>query len=77
MIVDLEMICQCDCERPGNEGYEERSPRCNNVGTYKCGVCECPPDFFGRKCECSAEALPFNSDLEAGCRCVAIMCQII
>merc|ERR1719225_66224 len=36
--------------------------------TYKCGVCECPPDFFGRKCECSAEALPFNSDLEAGCR---------
>merc|ERR1740123_125641 len=68
VIVDLEMICQCDCERPGNEGYEERSPRCNNVGTYKCGVCECPPDFFGRKCECSAEALPFNSDLEAGCR---------
>jgi len=62
VIVDLEMICQCDCEKKGNIGYEEHSPLCNNVGTYKCGICECPPDFFGNKCECSAEYL------EAGCR---------
>jgi len=68
VIVDLEMICQCDCERPGNEGYEERSSLCNGVGTYKCGVCTCPSNYFGRKCECSAVDLPFNSDLEAGCR---------
>jgi hypothetical protein len=31
VVVDLEMICQCDCERPGNFGYEENSPRCNGV----------------------------------------------
>eukprot|EP00092_Neocalanus_flemingeri_P010016 GFUD01010796.1.p1 GENE.GFUD01010796.1~~GFUD01010796.1.p1 ORF type:complete len:824 (-),score=173.21 GFUD01010796.1:871-3342(-) len=68
VIVDLEMICQCDCEKPGNFGYEENSPQCNGVGTYKCGICECPPDFFGRKCECSAENLSFSGDLEAGCR---------
>ena len=51
------------------EDYEELSPHCNNVGTYNCGVCQCTPDFFGINCECSAEALPFNMDLEAGCRC--------
>jgi len=68
VIVDLEMLCQCNCEKPGNPGYEERSPLCNHVGTYKCGICECPPDFFGRKCECSAENLSFSGDLEAGCR---------
>jgi integrin beta 1 len=33
VVVDLEMICQCDCERPGNFGYEENSPRCNGVST--------------------------------------------
>ena len=68
VIVDLEMICQCDCERPGNFGYEENSPRCNGVGTYKCGICECPPEFFGRSCECSADNLQLAGDLEAGCR---------
>merc|ERR1719334_636273 len=68
VIVDLEMICQCNCEIPGNFGYEENSPLCNGVGTYKCGICECPPDFFGRKCECSADNLSFTGDLEAGCR---------
>lgn len=68
VIVDLEMICQCDCERPGNFGYEENSPRCNGVGTYKCGICECPPEFFGRNCECSADNLQLAGDLEAGCR---------
>ena len=53
VIVDLEMLCQCNCEKQGNPGYEERSPQCNHVGTYKCGICKCPPDFLGRKCDCS------------------------
>jgi len=68
VLVDLEMICQCDCEKPGNFGYEENSPQCNNKGTYKCGICECPPDSFGRNCECDADNLKLNGDLEAGCR---------
>ena len=33
-----------------------------------CGICQCAPDFFGRKCECDAEHLSFHGDLEAGCR---------
>ena len=27
VMVDLEMICACDCEMPGNPGYEENSER--------------------------------------------------
>ena len=33
-----------------------------------CGICQCAPDFFGRRCECDAENLSFHGDLEAGCR---------
>merc|ERR1711981_609563 len=68
VLVNLEMMCQCDCEKPGNPGYIENAPQCSNHGTYKCGICECAPDFFGRKCECDAENLSFSGDLEAGCR---------
>jgi len=68
VIVNLEMLCQCNCEKPGNQGYEEKSPRCNHVGTYKCGICECPDGYYGQSCECSAKDLQFAGDLEAGCR---------
>lgn len=37
-------------------------------GTYMCGICQCAPDYFGRRCECDAESLSFHGDLEAGCR---------
>ncbi len=68
VLVDLEMMCQCDCEKPGNPGYLENAPQCSGHGTYMCGICQCAPDFFGRKCECDAENLSFHGDLEAGCR---------
>ena len=58
---------QCECEKPGSFGYEENSPLCSGVGTYKCGLCNCPPDLFGRKCECLADNFSFRADLEAGC----------
>ena len=67
IVVDLEMVCSCDCEQAGNSGYEEQSPHCGDVGTYKCGVCECPSDHFGRHCECSAANLSFEQEFE-GCR---------
>ena len=60
VLVELEMICSCDCEAAGNPGYEEKSAQCAEVGTYKCGVCECPDDYFGRNCECSAANLSFQ-----------------
>lgn len=51
LIIDLEMICDCDCDR---EGTVPQAPECKGHGTLKCGVCECDKDFFGRRCECSA-----------------------
>jgi len=68
VLVELEMMCQCDCEKPGNPGYIENAHQCSGHGTYMCGICQCAPDFFGRKCECDAENLSFHGDLEAGCR---------
>ena len=68
VLVDLEMICNCECEVAGNPGYEENSESCGGVGSYKCGVCECPEDYFGRRCECSATNLSFQGEWEAGCR---------
>lgn len=50
--MNLEMLCDCDCERKGYM-YEEKSPECNGVGTLKCGICECYDGFFGKHCECS------------------------
>ncbi|XP_050304275.1 integrin beta-PS isoform X1 [Anthonomus grandis grandis] len=54
LIVDLEMLCECDCEKPGDKYYQENAPACHYQGTYKCGICECNPEAFGRRCECSA-----------------------
>ena len=39
VIVDLEMICQCDCERPGNFGYEDRSAAFPGAMTSNAGEC--------------------------------------
>ena len=33
-----------------------------------CGICQCAPDFFGRKCQCDSENIKFKGELDAGCR---------
>lgn len=53
LVIDLEMLCSCACEQQGHPTYEPFSPRCKGHGTYKCGLCECDENHFGRKCECS------------------------
>ncbi|XP_030754778.1 integrin beta-PS isoform X1 [Sitophilus oryzae] len=68
LIMDLEMLCGCDCEQPGDRYYLENAPACHHHGTYKCGICECNPGAFGRHCECNADEinkLSFNKTL--GC----------
>ncbi|XP_071541233.1 integrin beta-PS isoform X2 [Panulirus ornatus] len=52
LTIDLEMVCDCPCERPGNEGYIVKAEECSFHGTYQCGVCECDPNFLGNNCEC-------------------------
>lgn len=51
--VNLEMLCSCDCERPEHPLYNEHASNCSGHGTYKCGICDCDPNHFGRSCECS------------------------
>lgn len=49
LVIDLEMVCSCACEAiPG----ERKSPSCNKVGTFQCGICQCDDGYSGKKCEC-------------------------
>ncbi|XP_032670659.1 integrin beta-PS-like isoform X2 [Odontomachus brunneus] len=52
LTIDVEIICDCPCERPGNSGYQPNATQCKGNGTSVCGVCFCNPDFYGKKCEC-------------------------
>ncbi|KAI1307715.1 Integrin beta-PS [Halotydeus destructor] len=54
LYIDLEIICECDCEKPWNE--EKLSQKCSNGnGTYECGICSCYGNRYGRDCECDAK----------------------
>ena len=63
LVIDLEIICDCDCEKPWNE--ERHSQKCSNGnGTYKCGICSCYGNRYGRECECNAkESDPARDEL--------------
>uniref|UniRef100_A0A336M8L1 Integrin beta n=2 Tax=Culicoides sonorensis TaxID=179676 RepID=A0A336M8L1_CULSO len=67
LVIDLELLCSCPCEMPNSPYYEDYSSKCSGHGVYKCGICECAPDFYGRKCECSMQDL--HSDITSGISC--------
>ncbi|KAG1650511.1 Integrin beta-PS [Nymphon striatum] len=51
LVIDLEVSCECDCEKPEME--ERNSEMCSGGnGTYQCGICQCYGDRTGRFCEC-------------------------
>ncbi|XP_066139996.1 integrin beta-PS isoform X2 [Euwallacea fornicatus] len=66
LTIDLEMLCECDCEKPGDKYYKENAAACHFQGTYKCGICVCNPGAFGRHCECSADEVS-NLPKTTGC----------
>ncbi|XP_036320134.1 integrin beta-PS [Rhagoletis pomonella] len=68
LIIDLQMLCSCPCERPGAIGYEAHSSKCNNHGTLMCGICECDDMHFGHNCECSTSDVHTGKDNDLGCR---------
>ncbi|KAG8194652.1 hypothetical protein JTE90_003124 [Oedothorax gibbosus] len=53
VLLDVDLLCECDCEKPG--GGEDLSLDCDAAGTYECGICNCGPNRFGRKCECQGD----------------------
>ncbi|XP_020286322.1 integrin beta-PS-like [Pseudomyrmex gracilis] len=52
LIIDLELMCDCSCERPGHSGYQENAAECKGNGKSACGVCFCNSGFYGKQCEC-------------------------
>lgn len=64
LLIDLEIICECDCEKPWN--IIEHSINCNNHGTEVCGICMCDPLRYGRQCECDARETDPTKDI-LGC----------
>jgi integrin beta 1 len=56
IIIDLEVLCDCDCESPSSKFYKKKSPSCSSSGTLKCGVCDCDSGSYGKKCECNGES---------------------
>lgn len=70
LVLDIELICNCNCETSSDPNYEIHSPKCNSHGTYECGICDCDDGFYGRKCECSTLSTSFEgtTSLEMACR---------
>ncbi|XP_029711058.1 integrin beta-PS isoform X1 [Aedes albopictus] len=68
LTVDIEMLCSCPCELPGNPDYKEYAEECSGVGTYKCGICDCDEFHHGHKCECSATDIHTETGFAENCR---------
>ncbi|ESO97208.1 hypothetical protein LOTGIDRAFT_143391 [Lottia gigantea] len=63
LTVDLNLICECDCEKPGQE--EKNSPKCfSGNGTFECGQCTCNKGRYGRQCECDETELSSTQSLK-------------
>ncbi|XP_057381290.1 integrin beta-PS-like [Daphnia carinata] len=52
LTLDLEIVCDCACEKPGGHGFVANATECNSSGDLKCGVCECDSSHSGSHCEC-------------------------
>ncbi|XP_045617424.1 integrin beta-PS [Procambarus clarkii] len=69
LTIELDMLCDCLCERPGNEGYISGAEECNLHGTYQCGVCKCDQGFLGSNCECGTNTPRGTGSLDdSSCR---------
>lgn len=63
LFVKLNILCDCECERAGKE--IPNSDKCNNGnGTFECGMCNCNPGRYGRKCECDESEISSRASLE-------------
>ena len=51
VVVNVDAICDCDCEK--KQEQTGVSDYCNKRGKVVCGICECDPQYYGNKCECS------------------------
>lgn len=66
--IELEMTCPCMKEEVG----EPDSPRCNESGEFKCGMCLCHEGFVGATCDCNLRNYTSSQELDAQCRHMSI-----
>ncbi|XP_030845945.1 integrin beta-1-A isoform X1 [Strongylocentrotus purpuratus] len=58
LLVMVDVICGCDCEKEGITN----SPECNYNGTNQCGMCACNMGRYGDECQCSGESSSVGDD---------------
>lgn len=64
LLIDLEIVCDCDCEKPWN--IEVDSKLCSDgAGDLVCGICVCDPFRYGKHCECNAKESDPAKDLSS------------
>lgn len=70
LTVNLEMLCDCDCERSDsvNQAFEEKSDKCDKHGDLSCGICACYEGYFGKQCECGTNDRGQSNINELACR---------
>lgn len=67
LIVDLEVICGCDCENSNATDYQSNSIECGSNGDEVCGACDCHDGYFGDACQCDSRSTSLSVD-DSGCK---------
>lgn len=50
--INVKILCNCQCENSQDKHFEMNSVKCNSVGNLTCGICTCPKNKLGTKCDC-------------------------
>lgn len=66
LVIELETLCDCPCEKPNNIDYVPNAEECSFNGNSECGICNCNQGKFGMKCEC--ENFLSNSNDTSNCK---------
>ncbi|KOC68093.1 Integrin beta-PS [Habropoda laboriosa] len=56
LTIEVEIVCDCPCERPGYPGHTAAAEDCRGNGSLVCGICSCNDGFYGKQCECVGNA---------------------
>ncbi|XP_076460406.1 integrin beta pat-3-like [Babylonia areolata] len=63
LTINLDVICDCQCERPSFEVVNSENCTDGN-GTLVCGICSCNDGRYGRVCECNEADISSQLSLE-------------
>ncbi|XP_045105712.1 LOW QUALITY PROTEIN: integrin beta-PS-like [Portunus trituberculatus] len=66
-ILDLKLLCQCECEKQSDQEFIPDADECSNKGDLTCGVCSCQEGFLGDKCQCKEGDLSNQEIDEKNC----------